>query len=124
MGMDRTIRFASGDTPSWEAIRDQLRRVGEDVTLRMIDGLPAFPDESPDPAWRELRLGTAAGMVTVRRRADALSCVVWINADTPLTAAWHKVIWACAAAGGGTVETPSGALPPAEFAAAVGLSPA
>jgi hypothetical protein len=124
MGMDRTIRFASVDPPSWEAVRAQLLRVGEDAALHMIDGLPALPDETPDPAWRELRVGTAAGMVTIRRRPDSLSCVVWGNADSALIAAWHKVIWACAAAGVGTVETPSGSLPAAEFAASVGLPPA
>lgn len=123
MGMDRTIRFSTTETPTWDAVRAQLRRVGEDGTLRMIDGLPAFPDEAPDPAWRELRVGTAAGMVTLRRRADALNCVVWGNADSALMAAWHKVIWACAAAGPGTVETPSGPLPAADYAASVGLSP-
>src|SRR5436309_15395805 len=110
MGMDRTIRFAA-EPPAWDAIREQLRRVGEDGALRMIDGMPAFPDETPEPGWRELRVGTAAGMVTVRRRPDSLSCVVWGSADSALTAAWHKVIWACAAASAGTVETPSGSLP-------------
>lgn len=124
MGMDRTIRFSSGEPPPWNTIRDQLRRVGEEATIRMIDGMPAFPDETPDPSWRELRIGTAAGMVTVRHRHDSLSCVVWGSADSALIAAWHKVIWACAAAGPGTVETPSGPLPAAEFAATVGLSPA
>lgn len=124
MGLDRTIRFSSGEPPGWDAIREQLRRVGEDGTIRMIDGMPAFPDEAPEPGWRELRVGTPAGMVTIRRRPDSLTCVVWGNADSALTAAWHKFIWACAAAGGGTVETPSGSLPAAEFAASVGLSPA
>src|SRR5262245_23108650 len=124
MGMDRTIRFSDCEPPSWDAIRAQLLRTGEDAALRMIDGMPAFPDETPDPGWRELRVGTTAGMVTVRRRPDSLSCVVWGNADSALTASWHKVIWACAAAGAGTVETPSGPLPAAEFAASVGLSPA
>jgi hypothetical protein len=124
MGMDRTVRFAPGRTPAWDAIRDHLRRVGGDGTLRMIDGMPAFPDETPEPGWRELRVGTAAGMVTVRRGADALSCVVWGNADDALRAAWDRVCWACAAAGQGTVETPSGPLSAAEFATSAGLPPA
>jgi hypothetical protein len=123
MGLERTIRFSSGELPTWDEIRAQLLRVGVDGTIRLIDGMPAFPDEAPEPGWRELRVGTAAGMVTIRRRPDSLTCVVWGNADSALTAAWHKFIWACAAVGAGTVETPTGSLPAAEFAASVGLSP-
>jgi len=68
MGLDRTIRFTSPDPPSWEAIRAQLARVGDAAPpVRMIDGQPAFPDETPEPGWREVRVGTAAGMVTIRR---------------------------------------------------------
>jgi len=124
MGLDRTVRFASGETPSWEAIRTQLARIGEVAALRMIDGMPAFPDETPEPAWKELRIGTAAGMVTIRRGSDALTCVVWGNADAALHAAWAKVIWACAAAGTGMIDTPAGPVSADEFAQSAGLSPA
>src|SRR5262245_7977430 len=116
MGLERTIRFSSGEPPTWDEIRAQLLLVGEAGKIRLIYGKPASPDEAPEPGWRELRVGTAAGIVTIRRRPDSLTCVVWGNADSALTAAWHKVIWACAAAGAGTVETPSGSLPAAEFA--------
>jgi hypothetical protein len=90
----------------------------------MIDGLPAFPDETPEPGWAELRVGFPAGMVTVRRGAGSLTCVVWGNADPGLRAAWDRLCWACAAAGGGSVETPGGAVSAAEYARAAGLSPA
>ena len=70
MGLDCTIRFPAGVLPAWGTVKGQLARVGELGPLRMIDGLPAFPDESPEADWRELRIGTAAGMVTVRRGPD------------------------------------------------------
>jgi hypothetical protein len=124
MGLDHTVRFPTGEAPPWGAIRNQLRRVGDDPPLRMIDGLPAFPDETPEPGWRELRLGTPAGMLTLRRAAGSLTCVVWGNADDALKAAWDRLCWACAAAGGGTVETPSGPVPAEDFAAAAGIFPA
>lgn len=123
MGLDRTVRFPTTEIPTWEAIRSHLDRVGEPAPLRMIDNLPAFPDEIPPADWKELRVGTSAGMVTVRRRADAIVCVVWGNADPSLAAAWSKVVWACAAAGGGVVETPGGPLSADEFAREAGLSP-
>ena len=122
MGMDRAIRFPSVPTTTWGAIRARLLQVGEAGTLRMIDGQPAFPDETPDPSWNELRVGLSAGMVTIRRTPDALRCVVWGNADAELLVAWDKLTWACAA--GGVVETTSGALSADEFAAATGLQPA
>lgn len=122
MGLDRTVRFANG-VPSWDAIRTQLARVGESGQLRMIDGLPAFPDESPTDDWKEVRVGTSAGMVTVRRGSGTLTCVIWGNADVAMNAAWAKVIWACAAAADGIIDTPAGAASATEFATSVGLSP-
>ena len=123
MGMDRAIRFPTGTVPSWDVIRARLQRVGESATLRMIDGLPAFPDEVPEPTWNELRVGLSAGMITIRRVAGSFTCVVWGNADAALLAAWDKLTWACAA-GGGVIETTSGELSADEFAVASGLQPA
>src|SRR5262245_13611613 len=121
MGLDCTIRFPAGSVPAWDAIKTQLARLGEPATLRMIDGLPAFPDESPEAGWRELRIGAAAGMITVRREADALTCVVWSNADSALLAARDRVAWACAVAGQGTVVTETGEASADEFARQCGI---
>lgn len=123
MGLDRTVRFPSGSVPSWDAVSDRLKRLGSPVALRMIDGLPAFPDESPEPGWRELRVGTAAGMVTLRAATGTLTCVVWGNATDALRRDWDAVCWACAAAGDGLVETPAGAVSADDFARAAGLRP-
>ena len=123
MGLDRTIRFASEAAPSWPAIAAQLHRVGLTASLRMIDGLPAFPDEVPDPTWKELRVGFAAGMVTLRRGPDSLSCIVWGNADGPLKRAWDALCWASAAAGGGTIDSPDGPVSADDFTHSVGIHP-
>jgi hypothetical protein len=125
MGPDCTVRFPAGSVPGWNAIRGQLARLGEPAPLRMIDGMPAFPDESPEAGWKELRLGFAPGMVTIRRSAgDEVQCIVWGNADAGLLAARDRVAWACAAAGGGTVGTPSGEATADEFARHANISPA
>jgi hypothetical protein len=121
MGLERNVRFPGDSTPTWEAIQSALSRVGESVALRMIDGLPAFPDETPDSGWKELRVATSAGMVTIRRRPGILSCVVWGNADPALDVAWTKVVWACAAAGNGEVDTPAGSCSADQFGRAAGL---
>lgn len=123
MGLDRTIHFSGSTTPEWAAIRSQLERVRENAAIRIIDGLPAFPDEVPEPTWKELRLGLAAGMVTIRCSPGRMTCVIWGNADAALIAAWSRVIWACAAAGEGVIETPQGMQSAAEFAAANAIEP-
>lgn len=123
MGLDRTIRFPTDETPSWEAIRLQLSRLGASPSLRLIDGLPAFPDETPDKDWKELRIGTDGGMVTLGRARGSLTCVIWGNAGATLEAAWLKVCWACASAGDGLIDSPGGAVSPEQFARSAGLSP-
>jgi hypothetical protein len=124
MGLDCHIRFPVGGVPSWDAVKGQLARVGESAPLRMIDGMPAFPDESPEGSWRELRVGVATGMVTVRKSGDSINCVVWGNADPGLLAARDRIAWACASAGGGKIDTPAGELSADEFARLSNISPA
>ncbi len=123
MGQQRVVRFRDGQAPSWDAIRTQLDRVETGAALRMIDGLPAFPDETPEPGWKELRVGLAGGMVTLRRQGSDLVCMVWGDAAGELAAAWDRVVWACAAAGDGEVQDAGGAVSADAFAASAGLSP-
>lgn len=119
MGVQRIVRHDAGITADWSAIRERVVSAGETVILRMIDGLPAFPDETPEPGWQELRLGLTGGMVTLRREPAALVCVVWGNADPALLRSRDRLAWACAAATGGTVELDDGtALAADAFAAA------
>jgi hypothetical protein len=66
----------------------------------MIDGLPAFPNETPDAAWRELRVTLRGGMVTLRRDGDAIRSVVWGAADPALTASWDACCRALGELGG------------------------
>lgn len=108
MGMDRTVTFAPGKVPDWNAARDLLAQHGYAVQVRMIDGELAFPNEEPPASWRELRIGTPQGMVTVRRQGDSLVFVTWGNADVALVQAWNALTWAFAAAGDGQVLTEEG----------------
>ena len=95
MGQERIITF-SGTSPSWEAIQREATAAGLTLTVRMIDGLPAFPDEIPADGWNEVRVGLMSGMVTVRQQPGRLSLVIWGNADETLrrdserlAQAWH-----------------------------------
>src|SRR5947209_6138941 len=103
MGMEQIVLISGGKEPSWPALRDFLAQHGCMVQLRMINGELAFPDEEPPADWRELRLGTNAGMITIRREAGRLLVVTWGNADSALRQAWNVITWALAALGSGQV---------------------
>src|SRR5205823_2052925 len=83
MGLDQSVTFPDGPPP-WQAAAALLAEHGFAAQLRMIDGELAFPDEQPPDGWRELRLGTPQGMVTVRRENDRLVFVTWGNAGPEL----------------------------------------
>jgi hypothetical protein len=123
MGMDRTVTFTEGGLPSWVAIRDLLEERGLPVQLRMIDGELALPDELPPETWRELRVGTPQGMVTLRRQAGQVDLVIWGNADAALRQAWDALTWAVAAAASGHILTAQGSLSAEEFLRTAGLPP-
>jgi hypothetical protein len=115
MGMDQKVLFAPNRTPSWGALRELLATRRLAPQLCMIDGELAFPDEAPPDTWRELRIGTAHGMVTLRREPDGIRLVTWGNADDAMRQVWNIVTWAVATLSEGTVETASGQLSAAEF---------
>lgn len=123
MGIERTIRFPS-DTPlSWPRVIAKLVEVGETPVLRMIDGLPAFPDEVPADDWRELRVGLNGGMVTIRRTSPVtLNCITWGTADPALARSWDRCCWAVSSAGGGVVEEKEVSRTPEEFRVDVSLT--
>jgi hypothetical protein len=79
MGMERIVVFTA--EPSWPAVRDRLSAVGAAVQMRMIDNMPAFPDEEPPEDWQELRVTLGNGMLTLRREPGKIRVVVWGNAD-------------------------------------------
>ena len=80
MGMERVVTFP-GTEPTWPAVRDRITAVGGNVQMRMIDNMPAFPDEEPEVGWRELRVSLGVGMLTLRREPGRIRVVVWGNAD-------------------------------------------
>jgi hypothetical protein len=116
MGMDQKVSFPSDRTPTWPRLRDLLAGHGLPPQLRMIDGQLAFPDEEPGETWQELRIGTAAGMVTLRRESDGIRLVTWGNADAAMRQAWNALAWAVAVMSEGVIETGAGRLRADEFA--------
>ena len=102
-GSPLTAVFA-GALPSWSSVRNQLARRGLAMKIRMIDGLPAFPDEEPADDWKEIRVAAADGMVTIRREANRVVFVTWGNASRGVLQAANALAWAFAEAGSGAIN--------------------
>ena len=115
MGMDQTVSLAGRTIPAWPSVAERLAQAGFPVQLRMIDGQLAFPDEAPAEDWKELRVGTPQGMVTVRRQGEELVFVTWGNADAGMRQAWNALAWAVAEVSDGRIATGDGAATAAEF---------
>ncbi len=107
MGMERIITYSDA-APSWQAIKQEATAGGLTLVVRMIDNLPAFPDEVPEDGWKELRVGVSSGMITLRQQPGRMSLVVWGNADNALQADSDRLAQACARAANGTVIPKSG----------------
>lgn len=107
MGVQRVVTFPAGE-PSWPAVASKLAEVGDPPVVRMIDGLPAFPDEQPADDWKEVRLSFPGGMVTVRREPMEWRFTVWGTDDPALLTAQKVCVWAVAAVGDGLVRSENG----------------
>jgi hypothetical protein len=91
MGVQSTFRFPAGAVPGWEAIHAAIVQSGEPPVVRMIDGLPAFPNEVPPDEWKEVRIGLAGTMVTLRRTAAGIDVVTWGTADPALVSVTKRI---------------------------------
>jgi hypothetical protein len=70
---------------------DRLAAAGLPSALAMVDNVLQGPGAAPPAAWREARLRTPAGVVTLRRVPNGVAVVVFGNADEPLRAAQRTI---------------------------------
>lgn len=80
MGMTTSINLPT-PTPTWSIIRERLIAHGHTPQMRLIDGMPAFPDEDPPEAWREIRISFGGEMISIRNQGNTWDLVTWGNAD-------------------------------------------
>jgi hypothetical protein len=104
MGIETKVTFGERGCPAWARVNDLLTRSGFAAEVRMVDGELRLPEEEVPTVWRELRVGTPQGMVTLKRQGNGLTAVVWGNADEGLKQARNTLAAAWAEAGGGTVQ--------------------
>jgi hypothetical protein len=70
---------------------ERLAAAGLPSTLAMVDNVLQGPGATPPAAWRDVRLRTPAGMVTLRRVPSGVAVVIFGNADEPLRAAQRTI---------------------------------
>lgn len=104
---------------SWAEFSNLLAAKSFPVQLRMIDGELSFPDELPAENWRDLRVGSPQGMITLRRDDSAIAVVTWGDADPAMRQAWNALAWAAAEVTAGHVDSQT----PPKFAAGVEMPP-
>jgi hypothetical protein len=121
MGMEYTIRFHGGTAPPLARVLAVLAEHNFPAQMRMVDGELTLPDEAPPERWKEVRLGTSSGMVSLVRRGGEIAVVTWGNADEAMQRAWNAVAWAVAKAGTGEIILPGGPKGPDDFRKSVAL---
>ena len=119
MGMEHVVRFQDEGSLELRRVMGLLAEHNFPVQVRMVDGELTMPDEVPPEGWKEVRLGTPSGMLTLVRRGRELLVVTWGNANDPMQRAWNALAWAVAKAGGGQIFRPEGLQNPEEFRASV-----
>ena len=88
MGLEVVVPEAR---PLGEAL-SALAQTGAPCEIMMVDGQLVMPSMSLPDAWRELRLRSADGMVTLRRTADgAIAVLVFGNASPDLLAMRDRI---------------------------------
>lgn len=73
------------------ALLRRLADAGLPSTLAMVDNVLQGPGATPPAAWRDVRLRTPAGMVTLRRVPSGVAIVVFGNAEAPLREAQRTI---------------------------------
>jgi hypothetical protein len=73
------------------ALLERLGAAGLPCTIAMVDNVLQGPGATPPATWRDVRLRTPAGVVTLRRVSGGVAVVVFGNADDRLLAAQRTV---------------------------------
>lgn len=70
---------------------DRLTAAGLPSAVAMVDNVLQGPGASPPQTWRDARLRTPAGVVTLRRVPSGVAVVIFGNADDALRAAQRTI---------------------------------
>jgi precorrin isomerase len=89
MGLEIVV-LRQGPCPL-EPILARLEAAGIPASVVMMDNVLRAPKAPLPAAWRDARLRTPAGLVTLRRHPQGIAVVVFGNADSALQAVQRRV---------------------------------
>ena len=89
MGLEVVVPRVS--TVALATLLDRLAAAGLPSALAMVDNVLQGPGATPPASWRDARLRTPAGVVTLRRVPSGIAIVVFGNADEPLRSAQRTI---------------------------------
>jgi hypothetical protein len=90
MGLSKSV--ARRDTPSLASLLEALAQKGLPSSILMVDNLLVSPKVPPPTSWRDVRLKTPAGTVSLKRDAEGVSVTVFGNADAAMLAAQDAIV--------------------------------
>ena len=89
MGQEQIVRSA-------RSLSEVLTELGPAAAIVMVDGNLVMPSAPAPAVWNEVRLKTAAGMITLRRREADVALLVFGNATPDLLAMRERIAGALA----------------------------
>jgi hypothetical protein len=89
MGMEVVVPRRSDI--DWPALLGHLQSHELPAMVAMIDGALQMPGAVPTASWRDVRLRTSAGTITLARRPTGVAVVVFGNADESMLAAQRVI---------------------------------
>ncbi len=92
MGLEE--RIPCTEPPPLERVLSQLAADGYASVIAMVDGALVMPKAPPPERWRDVRLRTPDGTVSLVRQDAGVSVVVFGNADDRMRAAQARVLTA------------------------------
>jgi len=83
--------FVGGEGVPLGVLLSRLRDEGVTATVIMVDGQLHAPGAAVPDGWRDVRLKTPAGMLSVKRRDGGVAIVVFSNADAALVEMQRRI---------------------------------
>ena len=90
MGLSKLV--PRRDTPPLAELLERLSQLNVPSSIIMIDNQLVSPKLPPPSSWRDVRLKTPAGTVSLKRDAQGISVTVFGNADEALLAAQEAIV--------------------------------
>jgi hypothetical protein len=78
--------------PALAELLANLERAGLPSSLIMVDNQLVSPKIPPPSTWRDVRLKTPAGTVTLKRDPSGVTVTIFGNADPALVAAQDTIV--------------------------------